>query len=151
MNLSGYFNTWYFLAQKNAFHDQSNVVNCLTQSPTIRRVQGSESIGGTWDTCQVFLRICYSARKLWKTNKESDLYQLCQRLANWETWTSNVEWTHAEWISKSCIISWISKSFYFFIQTQDSITAADDVEHPVKYLCSHFNKEFWFLTSSEIL
>ena len=34
---------------------------------------------------QVFLRICYSARKLWKTHDQSDLYQLCQKLANWET------------------------------------------------------------------
>ena len=58
-----------------------------------------EASCATAASLEVFLRICYSARKLWKTNKESDLYQLCQRLANW-----------------------------------DSITAADDVEHPVKLL-----------------
>eukprot|EP00490_Sorites_sp_Unknown_P025547 CAMPEP_0114688316 /NCGR_PEP_ID=MMETSP0191-20121206/63346_1 /TAXON_ID=126664 /ORGANISM="Sorites sp." /LENGTH=1102 /DNA_ID=CAMNT_0001975657 /DNA_START=40 /DNA_END=3348 /DNA_ORIENTATION=+ len=48
---------------------------------------------------EVFLRICYSARKLWKTHDQSDLHQLCQKLANWE-----------------------------------SITSADDVDHPVKLL-----------------
>lgn len=63
--------------------------------------QGSEveATCATAAALEVFLRICYSARKLWKTHDQSDLYQLCQKLANWE-----------------------------------SITAADDVDHPVKLL-----------------
>lgn len=63
--------------------------------------QGSEveATCATAAALEVFLRICYSARKLWKTHDQSELHQLCQKLANWE-----------------------------------SITAADDVDHPVKLL-----------------
>jgi len=58
-------------------------------------LENAEARGKTSDaTCtttaslEIALRICYSARAMWKTGPKSEARTLCERLASWETITS---------------------------------------------------------------
>jgi len=50
--------------------------------------QASDANQITAASLEVALRICYSARAIWKTGAESEAHMLCEKLASWETITS---------------------------------------------------------------
>ncbi|CAJ1453665.1 unnamed protein product [Effrenium voratum] len=52
------------------------------------REEGDLGAFATAASLEVFLRIVYSARKLWKTDADSDLHKLCEKMAKWESLTA---------------------------------------------------------------